>query len=114
MNLLPLGTIIKVNKHKLCIIGYATAEKDSASVAGYFVVSYPLGFINTDKMFFIPHNQEDLEIIAEGYKTEDSEKFLVSAANVFEKICNMPREHLLKTNHMFSEIIASDKEGNKK
>ena len=112
MKLLPLGTIIKVNEHKLCILGYTTAEKENASVAGYFVASYPLGYINVDKMFFIPRYQEDLEVIAEGYRTADSGKALNAAANAFEKICNTPREQLLKSNQILREMIASDKEGN--
>lgn len=66
MKLLPLGTIIKVNEIKVCIIGYTSVQKEEASVVGYFVVPYPLGFVNIDKVLFIPAGM-DFEIIAEGY-----------------------------------------------
>ena len=112
MKLLPLGTIINVNEYKLCIIGYSSAEKDSASVAGYLAVSYPLGFINIDKTFFIPHYQEDLEVIAEGYKTEESEEFLGSVAKIFESIQETPREDLIKACEIFKKKAPTEKGGN--
>ena len=66
MKLLSLGTIIKVNEIKVCIIGYTSVEKEGTSVMGYLVVPYPLGFVNIDNVFFIPIHM-DFEIVAEGY-----------------------------------------------
>ena len=93
MNLLPLGTIIEINNHKVCIIGYSSAEKENGSEYGYFVVSYPLGFTNVDKMFFIPHSK-DFKVIAEGYKTVKYEKFLKALSKSYEILRDVPEENL--------------------
>ena len=69
MKLLPLGTVIRVNEHNVCIIGYGSGKNEKITASGYLVVSYPLGFTNAEKIFFIPHDY-DFTIISEGYKTE--------------------------------------------
>ena len=83
MKLLPLGTVIIVNNHKVCIIGYSTIEKESITSNGYLVVSYPVGFTKIEKTFFIPCDAE-FEIIAEGYKTIPSEKILETLGKGFK------------------------------
>ena len=103
MNFLPLGSIIKVNGHKVCIIGYGAVDKDKTSVGGYFVVSYPLGFIGIDKTFFIPHNEE-FEVLAEGYKTESSEKVLEVLAKSFQMVADVPTEEVMKISEALKEL----------
>lgn len=109
MRLLPLGTIIKVNEIKVCIIGYTSAEKDAAAVCGYFVVPYPLGFININKVFFIPQNM-NFEIIAEGYKTKASEQILDTISKSFEMVEKLPYEELMKFQEAYKKIVSSQKE----
>ena len=113
MKLLPLGTIIKVNNHKTCIIGYASVEKELASIGGYFVVSYPLGFTNIDKVFFVPHNLE-FDVLAEGYKTRPSEQVLDTLSKGLEMVEEVPVEDLLKFNQAYREIAMSQKEADEK
>ena len=113
MKLLPLGTIIRVNEHNVCIIGYGSGKNEKVTGDGYLVVSYPLGFTNIDKTFFIPHNY-DFEIIAEGYKTEASS----IALNIFglglEKLQNASEEDLEKLNDAFTKMRAAKKEAAEK
>ena len=111
MKLLPLGTVMKVNNHKVCIIGYSSVEKESTK-AGYLVVSYPVGFTHIDKVFFIP---QDLEctVLAEGYKTGASEKVLDTISKSLEAVKDVPTEELLKFRDIYKKA-SSGKEGAEK
>lgn len=112
MKLLPLGSVIKVNSHKVCIIGYGSIDKETASTSGYFVVTYPIGFTNIDKVFFIPHNA-NMEVVAEGYKTAPSEQVLDTLAKSFEMVEKVPYDELLKINEAFKKAAQKKKEANK-
>ena len=109
MRLLPLGTIMKVNEIKVCIIGYSSVETDETSVLGYFVVPYPLGFININKVFFIPQNKK-CEILAEGYKMKSSEQILDMISKSFEIVEKLPYEELVKFNDTYKKMVLSQKE----
>lgn len=113
MKLWSLGTVLKVNRHKVCIIGYTSTGSELASVAGYLVVSYPLGFINIDKVFFVPAHAE-YEILAEGYKTNVSERILETLQKGFEIIKSTPDEKLVKFNEEYKKIISQSKEAERK
>ena len=102
MKFLPLGTIIRVNAHKLCIVGYAAAEKETGSVYGYTVVSYPLGFTNIDKVFFIPQTPEP-EILAGGYMTQGQERFLDLLAKRMEATRLLSGEELAQLNRTLKD-----------
>ena len=106
MELLPLGSIIKVNNYKLCIIGYASSDNESSSEYGYFVVSYPFGFTNIEKTIFIPHSME-FELIAEGYKTDESETVLKMLYNGLEALRDIPQEKTAVFNDAYKKINAS-------
>lgn len=112
MKLLPLGTVLKINNHKVFIIGYTSTEKDGKSVLGYFVVPYPLGFINIDKVFFIPY-REDYEVLAEGYATDTSRQLLGRLAKTFTMAENLSTEQLAAINKAI-QLAASKKEGAEK
>ena len=109
MKLLPLGSVITVKDRKVSIIGYASVDKDEISTAGYFVVPYPIGFTNIDKVFFIPHNTP-IEVVAEGYKTESSKQVLDVLAKGFEIAQKIPYDDLLKTNEAFRKVLLKQKE----
>lgn len=95
MNLLPLGTVLKVRGHEVLIMGYTSAERGDVTAAGYVVVPYPLGFTNVDKSFFIPHD-EGFEVVAEGYATPASTAALAAIAKSFELAANASYEDLVK------------------
>lgn len=109
MKLLPLGTVIRVNEHNVCIIGYGSAKNEKATGDGYLVVSYPLGFTNINKTFFIPHNY-DFEILAEGYKTEASSVALDIFGIGLEKLQNASTEEIEEINKAFEKMRAAKKE----
>ncbi len=110
MRLLPLGSVVKLNQHKVCIIGYGSVDKEAGSVSGYFTVLYPLGFTSSDKVFFVP-TDADMEVVAEGYQTAPSAKVLDLLAKAFEAVEKVPYEELLKVNEAFKKV-ASKKEAN--
>lgn len=104
MELLPLGTVIEVNNYKLCIIGYTSVEKENKSVVGYFVVSYPIGFTNIDKVFFIPHSNK-IKVISLGYKTSSYDGLLRVLGKSFDMAQSISIKELSKMNG----VIASGK-----
>lgn len=108
MKLLPIGSIIKVNGHKVCIIGYGSENKEENSVCGYFVTLYPIGFTSIDKVLFVPH-YEKFEVVTEGYKTTSLEKILATLAKSFEMVEKVPDEELLKIS-LALKRMASKKE----
>lgn len=109
MKLLPLGSVITVKNRKISIIGYGSVDKDETSTSGYFVVPYPIGFTNIEKVFFIPHNTE-FEVVAEGYKTDPSDKVLDMLAKGFEMVKKIPYDDLLKINEAFRKVSLKQKE----
>lgn len=102
MQLLPLGTVIQINNKKAFIIGYSSVEKDQVKLTGYFVVSYPLGFTNIDKVMFIPHDL-NFSILAEGYKTKASEILLNTVSKSIEMAEKVSYDDLTKFNQFFKE-----------
>lgn len=110
MKLLPLGSVIKINEIKTCVIGYSFVEKDNTTIGGYFVVSYPLGFINIDKVFFVPQNSV-FETLSEGYKTISSEKILNVFAKSFALVKKVSYKDLVKFNNEYKKLISIQKEG---
>ena len=110
MKLLPLGSVIKVNNHKVCIIGYGSTDKEAKSVCGYFVALYPVGFTSIDKVLFVPHYTE-FEVVAEGYKTTPSEKILDTLAKSFEMVEKVPDEQLLKIDAALKKMASKKKGG---
>ena len=113
MRFLPLGTIIKINNHKMCIIGYTSVEKDAISVGGYLVVSYPIGFTDIDKTFFVPHNAE-LEVLEEGYKTKASDAVLNTLGKGLSLADKMSVEDISRINQAYKKISLLKKEADKK
>lgn len=110
MKLLPLGTVIKTNNNKAIVIGYASNEKDGNETYGYFAVSYPIGFTNTDKVAYIPHDSE-FEIVAEGYKTDASEKVLELVAKSLEMMKSVPLEKIEDFNRLYKDAISNIEKG---
>lgn len=83
MALLPIGSVIEVNHIALCVIGYATIPKEDKNVPGYYVVPYPMGYINIKKVFFIP-TETEMEILERGYEDEDSKKVMFMVESNFK------------------------------
>lgn len=113
MKLLPLGSVIKVKDRKVSIIGYGSDEKDETMTVGYFVVPYPIGFTSIEKVFFIPHNTE-IELVAEGYKTEPSEQALNLLVKSFEAAKKIPYDDLAKINEALKKLSLKQKEDSSK
>ena len=110
MKLLPIGTVIKVNNHKVCIIGYGSVDTEERSICGYFVVLYPVGFTSIEKVLFVPY-YTDFEVVVEGYKTDISARALDAFAKGFEMIEKIPEEELLKIGVALKKV-ATKREGN--
>lgn len=73
--LLTIGTIVEKENYKFCVIGYGDIEEDEKIICGYYVVSYPLGYLDLERTFFIPKDTE-MKVIAMGYRTEASDNYL--------------------------------------
>lgn len=112
MTLLPLGTILKINKSKMFIIGYTSVEKNDSSVLGYFVVSYPLGFTNIDKTFFVPYDL-DFEILSKGYSTKASDNLLKVMMTTFENVKTIDYEKFSKLSDFYKEKAISERAARK-
>ena len=105
MTVLSIGSIIKVNNYKLCIVGYTTAENSIEEKSGYLVVSYPVGFTKLEKVFFIPFESE-FDVIAEGYKTKDTEKFMEVMADGLKLVEKIPYETLEKLQKVVKDALS--------
>lgn len=112
MKLLSLGTVIKINDCKACIIGYSTTERDSKTISGYILVPYPIGFTNIDKAVFIPFDTK-FDVLAEGYSTEISNRMLNLIFNGIDAVKDVPIEKLIQFNQKYKEFILSKREESK-
>lgn len=75
MELFPIGTIIKMQEKKFCIIGYSCAKKEEKTQGGYFIVPYPLGYIDAEKSFFVSA-ASPVEVISYGYQSKTSKELV--------------------------------------
>ena len=71
MNPLPIGTVLELNQHRLLTIGYTSVPGKNKSVPGYWAVPYPIGFLQMEKLLFVPADAA-LTVIAPGYSNEVS------------------------------------------
>lgn len=102
MKLLPLGTVIEINNCKACVIGYTSVEKELTTICGYFVVPYPVGFVNIDKVVFVPRDSK-INVLAQGYKTIPSERAIDAIANSLDAVSGVSQEKLMHFNQMLKE-----------
>ena len=75
MELLPIGTIIKKTEVKFCVIGYSGLKKEAKTQVGYFVVPYPVGYIDAEKAFYIPVTAS-VEVVSYGYQSKTSKELV--------------------------------------
>lgn len=75
MKILPLGSVIGIQKKKFIISGYRPIENSGNVAAGYMILPYPLGYINQNSIFICPVSSVE-EVFFEGYQNERSERFL--------------------------------------
>lgn len=113
MKLLSLGTVIKINDCKACIIGYSSTERESKTICGYILVSYPIGFTNIDKAIFIPFDAK-FDILAEGYSTEVSNRMINLIFNGTDAVKDVSQEKLIRFNQKYKEFILSKREESKR
>lgn len=108
----PVGTILRVNDHKVCVIGYASDKKDETETAGYLTVLYPLGFTGVDKVFFLPADRQ-YTVVACGYETKASEQILETVRKGFETVKHIPRKDLVRLTEALKETLSSNERGEK-
>lgn len=109
MDLLPLGTVIQIDNNKAFIIGYSSVARGETESIGYFVASYPLGFTSIEKVAFIPHNYK-YSVVAEGYKTESSEKLLQVLSKSFDLLQHNSVEDVAELNRFLKGCKRFNKE----
>ena len=109
MKLLPLGTVIEINNCKACVIGYTSVEKESTMICGYFVVPYPVGFANIDKVVFVPRDSE-IDVLAQGYMTIPSERAIDAIAESLNIVSGVSQDKLMNFNQMLKESDLSKRE----
>lgn len=109
MGLLPLGTVIQIGTDKAFIIGYSSAVRGGTELIGYFVTSYPLGFTSIEKVAFVPHDYE-YSVVAEGYKTEFSEKLLDVLSKSFDLLQHNSVEDIEELNRFLKGCKDVDEE----
>ncbi len=97
-NILPIGSTISMSNTLFCIVGYADKEKNGKTVCGYTVVPYPLGYLNAEKVFFVPVDKVE-KIISKGYENPSFEIYFQLVAKTFEyaeKISTSDLNNLIK------------------
>ena len=110
MDLLPLGSVIKINNHKAFIIGYSSDDRGEVSRYGYFIVSYPIGFTSVDKVVFIPHDSV-FTVLSEGYKTKGSEQLLKVLSESLIKVQSASVDDVLQLNQHLKDLSFKEREG---
>lgn len=72
--LLPIGSVIEYKGRTLSVIGYTADETENGRKPGYVAVPYPVGFMGSDRLLFIP-SDADHSVISEGYRDASGEFF---------------------------------------
>jgi hypothetical protein len=109
-NIVPIGSIVEINESKYCVIGYGSINKDGKEIYGYYGVISPVGFINLEKLAFIPYANVT-NVLFEGYSTDSSAlavKLIEKSNELSEKYST---EQFLELKARVSEIIKKKKEG---
>ncbi len=110
MNLLPIGSVITVNEHKLSIIGYSNVKSEDKGKVGYYVVPYPVGYIGIEKTFFVPFDIE-MTVLSEGYRTEATDALLKLLGDSLEMTKDMHSDTVEKLLSVYKKAIDNATEG---
>lgn len=102
--MLPIGSVITVNDINVLIVGYTSAKKQGKAVYGYYVVPYPLGYIDVGKLLFVPRETK-FALISNGYRTEDSDKLVHFLEQHFELAKRVPEQEYLAVLPKIKEAI---------
>lgn len=86
--LLPIGSIIKVDKILFMIIGYKTERCPESFENYYGIVKFPLGFISKESLGLISIKRE-FEVIYKGYVSEEGEKYIKNKEYIINAIDEM-------------------------
>lgn len=103
MQLLPIGSIIKIDDIDLMIVGYRYYQS-SEFVFFYLVSVYPIGFNGDEKsLSLIPLNKH-YEVISKGYTDSSVERYLEAKKDLYETLRNTkPNEIETVLNMMIEE-----------
>lgn len=87
MNYFPVGTLVKLNVEELSIyaviVGYCP-QNERGEQMDYVGINYPFGVMDNNSFLFF--NESGIgEVIQEGYKGEEYEKFVFAFKQVMDK-----------------------------
>lgn len=88
MNLLPIGSIVKLrdNDNRMMIIGFHP-ENDKGEKRDYVAVVYPMGMMGIESMLFF-NNSDIEEVVFQGYLNRQHETLLKLMEDLYEELEN--------------------------
>lgn len=110
MKLLPIGSIIELKGHKMCIVGYTSVTKDGQTQCGYYAVPYPVGFVNARATLFVPTDAVT-RVLQEGYQTQGSQKLLGLLGTYFQASDVLGPEQILAVAQAYKKAVDRVGEG---
>ncbi len=81
MKLLPIGSILQIQKEKMIILGYRMEQEEFKHY--YIGVAYPLGIVDKNKLGLLPV-EASYDVVFEGYKDSSYDAFIVNREQLYE------------------------------
>lgn len=82
MKLLPIGSILQIQKEKIIILGYRM-EQEEEFKRYYIGAAYPLGIVDKNKLGLLPV-EASYNVVFEGYKDSSYDAFIVNREQLYE------------------------------
>lgn len=92
MNLIPIGSCVKVKNETVLIAGYGLSKQNEDYEIIYYCLPYPTGFLNSNSVFAIKEkNIGDMLFLAD--KNEEAVKFIDELGSLYESMIKYGAEN---------------------
>ena len=95
LQILPIGSVVKVQNYKLCLLGARMVEWEGKYVLAYSAVKHPRGFAGKESMGLIPASAIE-EVLYHGYEEQNGKKYREDLERLFSSMKDQSKEEILK------------------
>ena len=95
LQILPIGSVVKVQNYKLCLLGARMVEWEGKYVLAYSAVKHPRGFAGEDSMGLIPASAVE-DVLFRGYEEQNGKKYREGLERLFSSMNERSKEEILE------------------
>ena len=95
LQILPIGSVVKVRNYKLCLTGACMIEQEGKYVLAYNAVKHPRGFAGPKSMGTILSSAIE-EVLFYGYEEQNGKKYREALERLYSSMEERSKEEILE------------------